>query len=274
MMRRLPALILLLVACASQALEVDGRWTQGGFVTGTVAPGSAVKIDGKPVVVDSQGHFAFGLEYEAPLAAVLTVIGPDGRRSRHEYPVTARRYPESRINGLPGNMVTPPQSVLERIARDNREVGKARAPQRPQRDFPEGFIWPVQGRISGEYGAKRILNGVPRQPHFGVDIAAPQGTPILASGGGVVTMADPDLYYTGGTIILDHGLGISTTYLHLSRLDVKVGDRVEQGDVIGLVGMTGRATGPHLCWRANWNALRFDPSLLVDATPAKTQPKP
>ncbi len=272
-MSRLPALLMLMLAGAAQALEVDGRWTQGGFVTGQVAPGSSVRIDDQSVVVDADGHFAFGIAYEAPLAAVLSVTGPDGTTTRHEYPVSPRQYPESRINGLPGNMVTPPQSVLDRIARDNREVGKARAPRRANRDFDDGFTWPVQGRISGEYGAKRTLNGGPRQPHFGVDIAAPEGTPILASAGGVVTMADKDLYYTGGTVIIDHGLGISTTYLHMSQLDVTVGQRVDKGQVIGRVGMTGRATGPHLCWRANWNSLRFDPSLLVEATPVKTQPK-
>lgn len=270
---RLIALALLLAAAHATALEVDGRWTQGGYVSGTVEPGSQVRIDGQQVAVTADGDFAFGLGFDAPLAAALTITGPDGVVTRHEFPVAARDYPESRINGLPGAMVTPPKAVLDRIARDNREVGKARAPRRAQQDFGAGFQWPVQGRISGEFGAKRILNGVPRQPHFGIDIAAPEGTPIEASAGGVVTMANPDLYYTGGTIILDHGLGISTTYLHLSRLDVEVGDRVEKGQVIGLVGMTGRATGPHLCWRANWNAVRFDPSLLVEAVPARTQPK-
>ena len=222
-MSRLPALLMLMLAGAAQALEVDGRWTQGGFVTGQVAPGSSVRIDDQSVVVDADGHFAFGIAYEAPLAAVLSVTGPDGTTTRHEYPVSPRQYPESRINGLPGNMVTPPQSVLDRIARDNREVGKARAPRRANRDFDDGFTWPVQGRISGEYGAKRTLNGVPRQPHFGVDIAAPEGTPILASAGGVVTMADKDLYYTGGTVIIEELVAL--TAVAVLRLLCNAGGR-------------------------------------------------
>lgn len=264
--------LLLLLASGATALEIEGRWMQGGFVSGRVAPGSQLELDGQPLLVAADGRFAFGLAFDAPLATVLTVIDPDGRRARHEFAVAQRRYPESRIDGLPGAMVTPPQAVLDRIARDQAAVAKARAPRRPVAEFAEGFIWPLKGtRISGEFGARRILNGEPRQPHFGVDIAAPQGSPVLASADGVVTLAAPDLYYTGQTVIIDHGLGVSTSYLHLSRTDVQVGQRVRRGETIGRVGMTGRATGPHLCWRANWQSVRMDPSLLVDAEPARTQ---
>lgn len=247
---------------------------QGGFVSGQVAPGSTVKLDGQTVTVATDGRFAFGLVFDAPLAATVVVTDPVGRSERHEFPVAQRRYAESRIDGLPQAMVSPPKAVLDRIARENAEVGQARAQRRPVADFAEGFIWPLKGtRISTEFGARRILNGEPRQPHFGVDIAAPQGAPIRASAAGVVTLAAPDLYYTGQTVIIDHGLGITTTYLHLSKTTVKVGQRVTQGEVIGQVGMTGRATGPHLCWRANWGAVRIDPSLLVDEQPVKSQPR-
>jgi murein DD-endopeptidase MepM/ murein hydrolase activator NlpD len=273
-MRAIVGSLLALLATGAAALEIEGRWLQGGFVSGQVAPGSQLSLDGQPVVVAPDGRFAFGLAYDAPLATVLMVTDPQGRRERHEFVVAQRRYPESRIEGLPSAMVTPPQAVLDRIARDHRDVGQARAQRRPVADFADGFIWPLKGsRISGEFGARRILNGEPRQPHFGVDIAAPQGTPILASADGIVTLAAPDLYYTGQTVIIDHGLGVSTSYLHLSRTDVQVGQRVRRGEPIGRVGMTGRATGPHLCWRANWQSVRIDPSLLVDAEPATTQPR-
>lgn len=253
-------------------LETQGRWMQGGFITGTVDPGSTITLDGEPLMVTAEGRFALGLAHDAPLAIVLEVRSTEGARQRHEFPVDQRDYPESRIEGLPGAMVTPPKTVLDRIATDNAAVAEARASRRPVADFAEGFIWPLQGtRISGEFGARRILNGEPRQPHFGVDIAAPQGTPILASADGVVTLAAPDLYFTGQTVIIDHGLGVSTTYLHLSRTDVRQGQTVRRGEPIGRVGMTGRATGPHLCWRANWQNVRIDPSLLVDAEPARTQ---
>lgn len=272
MSRALGFAAMLCLSLAAQALQIEGRWMQGGFVTGTLAEGSSLTVDGTPVTVSKDGRFAFGLAYDAPLAVVLQVTDANGARQRLEYPVAPRRYAESRIDGLPSAMVTPPQSVLDRIARENADVGKARAQRRPTADFADGFIWPLRGtRISTEFGARRILNGEPRQPHFGVDIAAPQGAPVKASAAGVITLAAADLYYTGQTVIIDHGLGITTTYLHLSRTDVRVGQRVAQGEVIGAVGMTGRATGPHLCWRANWGALRFDPSLLVDDVPATAQ---
>lgn len=273
-MRIVGLLLILLATLPASGLQLEGRWIQGGFVSGKVAPGSTMTLDGQRVTIAEDGTFAFGLGFDAPVAATLTVTHPDGRKERHEYPVEQRRYPESRIDGLPGAMVTPPKAVLDRIAKDNADVGKARAQRRPAADFAGGFIWPVKGsRISGEFGSKRILNGEPRQPHFGVDIAAPSGTPIQASAAGLVTMAHPDLYFTGQTVIIDHGLGVTTTYLHLSKTEVKVGQAVAKGDVIGQVGMTGRATGPHLCWRANWGNVRLDPSLLVDEQPARTQPR-
>lgn len=271
-MKSLTAALLFTLSLSAQALQIEGRWMQGGFVSGNVAPGSSLTLDGQKVTVAPDGTFAFGLAFDAPVAATVAVTHPDGRKERHEYPVAQRQYPESRIDGLPGGMVTPPKAVLDRIAKDNADVGKARAQRRPVADFADGFMWPLKGsRISGEFGSKRILNGEPRQPHFGIDIAAPSGTPIRSSAAGVVTMAHPDLYFTGQTVIIDHGLGITTTYLHLSKTDVKVGQTVAKGEVIGQVGMTGRATGPHLCWRANWGGVRLDPSLLVDDQPAKTQ---
>jgi murein DD-endopeptidase MepM/ murein hydrolase activator NlpD len=177
--------------------------------------------------------------------------------------VAARDYKIQRINGLPEKYVEPPASVLKRIERDNRLIGAARARDTDEAWFADDFAWPVKGPVTGVYGSRRILNGVEKRPHYGVDIAVGTGTPIKAPVGAIVAMADPDLYFTGGTVILDHGHGVSTSYLHMSRIDVKVGDRVEKGATIGAVGATGRATGPHLCWRLNWFADRLDAALVV-----------
>jgi murein DD-endopeptidase MepM/ murein hydrolase activator NlpD len=202
-------------------------------------------------------------------AAELLVTDPAGTLHRHEYSVQARQYDVQKIGGLPQGMVEPPAAVQDRIEADQQRVAAARVFDTRRADFAGPFRWPVPAAVTGVYGSHRILNGVPRQPHFGVDLAAPQGTPVRASAGGVVRLAHPDLYYTGGTIILDHGQGLSTTYLHLSRLDVREGQAVRGGEVIGRVGATGRATGPHLCWRANWFDVRLDPSLLIGSEPAR-----
>jgi murein DD-endopeptidase MepM/ murein hydrolase activator NlpD len=168
---------------------------------------------------------------------------------------------------LPPDKVTPPSSLLDRIRRENAWVDEARRRDIPQTYFLSGFAWPVTGRISGVYGSQRILNGEPRQPHYGVDIAAPVGTPVRAPADGVVTLAEPNLYYTGVTLIIDHGYRLSSTLMHLSRLHVKVGQQVRKGEVVAAVGASGRVTGPHLDWRMNWREARIDPALLVPPMP-------
>lgn len=271
-MRRVFAALLLVgvsVPGLAATPDLQGSWTQGGLIRGKVEPGAQIWFNGKSLRVSPAGDFAFGLAYEEGPAAELRVRLPDGSEQRHEYAVERREYDEQRISGLPQKMVTPPEAALKQIALDNQRVGAARARDSEHADFAGGFSWPLSATVSGVFGSRRILNGEPKQPHFGIDLAAPKGTEIKAPAGGVVSLARDDLYYTGGTIILDHGQGISTTYLHLSRLDVKPGQRVERGQVIGLVGATGRATGPHLCWRANWFDTRLDPSLLVDAAPVR-----
>lgn len=254
---------------AAEPVTLHGQWMQGAPLTGQVTPGSKVRFGGRDVRVDAQGRFAIGVAFDAPPAAEIEITAPDGAVRRHEFVVSQRDYPTQRINGLPSKMVTPPQAVLDRIAEDQRRVTAARAFDSDNPAALGNWAWPLSAQVTGIFGARRILNGEPRQPHFGIDLAAAEGTPIRAPAAATVRMADKDLYYTGGTVILDHGHGYSTTYLHLSRLDVSVGDEVAQGEVIGRVGATGRATGPHLCWRANWFDVRLDPSLLVDASPAR-----
>lgn len=258
-----------MAAEAPGAPRIDGRWQQGAAVFGRVQPGSKVKFGDRDVSVSDDGRFVVGVAYDAGPAAELVVTDPSGVVRRHEYSVESRTYDVQKIGGLPQAMVEPPPEVQQRIADDQRLVAAARGFDSPIAAFAEPFVWPVPARVTGVYGSNRILNGVPRQPHFGIDLAAPQGTPVKAAAGGVVRLAARDLYFTGGTIILDHGHGLSTTYLHLSKLDVKEGHSVKRGDVIGRVGRTGRATGPHLCWRANWFDVRLDASLLLQSEPAK-----
>lgn len=265
----------LLLVGVGDAFASDGepqfsaRWQQGAMLIGTVAPGSTLRFGGREVAVAPDGHFVLGLAYDAPPAAALEVTTADGQSHRYEYSVEPREYDEQKIGGLPPGMVEPPAKVLKQIELDQQRVAAARVFDTPRMDFAQRWRWPVAAEVTGVYGSRRVLNGVPKQPHFGIDLAAPQGTPVHAAGGGIVRLARTDLYYTGGTIILDHGHGLSTTYLHLSKLDVREGQEVVPGAVIGRVGKTGRATGPHLCWRANWFDVRLDASLLLQPEPAK-----
>lgn len=246
-----------------------GRWLQGAPLFGTLAPGSKLSFGGRDVSVSADGYFVIGLAFDAPPAAELVVTDPAGGVHRHEYSVETRIYDVQKIDGLPQGMVEPPAAVLSRIESDQKLVADARGFDTPIEDFAKGFVWPVPAQVTGVYGSNRILNGVPKQPHFGIDLAAAEGVPVRAAAGGVVRLAHRDLYYTGGTIILDHGHGLTTTYLHLSKVDVKLGEDVKRGARIGRVGKTGRATGPHLCWRANWFDVRLDASLLLQPEPAK-----
>ncbi|MGQ0700361.1 MAG: M23 family metallopeptidase [Panacagrimonas sp.] len=265
----LPAAADSIEDAPSAAPHFTGRWLQGATLRGSVQPGSKIRFGEREVSVAPDGRFVIGLAFDAPPAAALDVIDPAGVAQRFEYTIAPRVYDVQKIGGLPKAMVEPPPELLERIESDQKLVGDARRFDTPRLDFASSMRWPVSAEVTGVYGSNRILNGVPRQPHFGVDLAAPEGAPIHATAGGIVRLARADLYYTGGTIILDHGHGLSTTYLHLSKLAVAVGQEVAAGAVIGKVGKTGRATGPHLCWRANWFDVRLDPSLLLQNEPAK-----
>lgn len=268
---RLCGALWLSMACmpaTASEPQFSGRWVQGAALVGKVEPGARLRFGDRRVSVSPQGQFVIGLAYDAPSAAELFVTGADGVERRYEYAVEPRVYDVQKISGLPQGMVEPPPAVLARIERDQQLVAAARKPDTARPDFATPFRWPLAARVTGVYGSSRVLNGVPKQPHFGIDLAAPEGAKILAPAGGIVRLAHPELYYTGGTIILDHGHGLNTAYLHLSKLDVSVGQSVGAGEVIGRVGKTGRATGPHLCWRANWFDVRLDPSLLIGTDPA------
>ena len=260
-------LALWLLSASAGELNWQGQLTQGGLLTGRALPGTRLELDGQPVSVGPDGAFVFGFSRDALPQARLVVIFPDGAREERPLRITQRQYDIQRLNGLPPNQVTPPPALLDRIRRENARVGAVRRQDIAQAYFLGGFAWPVTGRISGVYGSQRILNGEPRQPHYGVDIAAPVGTPVRAPADGIVTLAEPDLYYTGATLIIDHGHRLSSTLMHLDRIDVRVGQQVRKGDMVATVGKSGRVTGPHLDWRMNWREARIDPALLVPPMP-------
>jgi len=261
------ALLLLGGAAQAKTLMLDGTVTQGGLIEGQVDPGAGVTLDGKKLRIAPDGHFIFGFGRDAGAKAALDVAYVDGTHAHRDLAVAPREWDIRRINGLPEEQVSPDAKTMERIHREAAEINAALAADSSALAFEKKLIWPVSGTISGIYGSQSVLNGEPRAPHYGVDIAAPAGTPVKAAAAGTVTLAERDLYFTGGTVIIDHGYGLSTTYVHLSKLDVKRGDKVTQGQVIGPLGATGRATGPNLHWGVNWYLTRLDPELVAGKMP-------
>ena len=248
----------------SHAAEFNGKFIQGHFVLGKTEPGSSVTIDKIKVKVSKDGYFAFGLDRERKYDVVIK-IQKDGNTNKIIKKVQKRKYNIQRIDGLEEKKVTPPEEVYERIKNENKLIAKAREINSDLDFFKDKFILPLENAIiTGVYGSQRILNGKPRWPHYGIDFAGDLGTPIKAMADGIVTLAENDLYFTGATLIFDHGHGISTLYMHLDEIFVEKGDIVKQGDVIGTVGSSGRSTGPHLDVRLNWFGTRLDPATVLD----------
>lgn len=255
------------VTPAAERLLLRGPFLQGALIRGAVPPGTALTLDGKPLRPDSVGRFVFGLVWDRVTPLPLHVRYTDGSyESRIVQPV-ARTYDIQHIDGLPEDKVTPDPVLIARINKENAAIIAARMNDSDGEGFADAFDWPAIGRISGVFGSQRILNGQPRAPHFGVDLAVPTGTPIHAPADGEVTFAQSGLFLTGGTTVIDHGHGVSTTYFHQSVLQVVVGQRLRRGEVFGLSGATGRATGPHIHWAMNWFSQRLDPSCYT-VTPA------
>jgi len=269
-MLRTVCLVLTALLChgSAWAVELSGEAIQGGLIFGKTSPGARVQLDESAVIVSADGNFVIGFGRDETGERVLTVQVPDGEEETLKLPIAKREYNIERVDGLPPRTVTPDPEAAERIRKEGAMVSSARAKRGEQADYETGFTWPANGRISGVYGSQRVLNGEPRRPHFGLDIAAPTGSPVYAPSDGVITLAEPDLYFSGGTIILDHGQGLSSSFLHLSKLLVEVGTEVEKGDLIAEIGATGRASGPHLDWRMNWLNRRVDPQLLIEGDPA------
>jgi murein DD-endopeptidase MepM/ murein hydrolase activator NlpD len=242
--------------------------SQGALVIGHTSPENRIAIGGRQARVGADGSFAFGIGRDAAGSVWVEVSRPDGSSQRIGVQVAPRDWPVERIVGVPPATVNPPPDLAARIEREQALVASARERDDDRNDYEQAFEWPVSGRVSGRFGNQRVYvlpdgQEAPKAPHSGMDIAAPAGTRVVAPAAGTVTFAAPDLYLTGGTLLLDHGHGISSNFLHLSRIDVRVGQHVARGQVIGEVGATGRATGPHLHWGMNWFDVRIDPQLVV-----------
>ncbi|MCF3628277.1 M23 family metallopeptidase [Thalassospiraceae bacterium LMO-SO8] len=247
------------------ALELSGKFIQGGLVTGKVEPGTKLTLDGQPVAVAPDGSFIIGFGRKAKAKMVLRAEPPEGLPETRELAIEKRKYKVQRINGLPQRKVSPTKPEdLARIKKDQVQIAEVRKRTTLKTFFDTGFMWPVEGPISGVFGSQRILNGEPRSPHNGVDVAAPRGTPVKTMGDGIVALVNQDMFFTGKTVMIDHGLGLTSVYIHMDKITVKEGDFVTKGMQIGTVGATGRVTGPHLHWGVSWFKTHLDPALLVD----------
>jgi murein DD-endopeptidase MepM/ murein hydrolase activator NlpD len=247
----------------ASGLKLKGEMTQGSLIRGQVEVDHQVWLNDIPLKISPDGYFVFGFGRDAKSSQQLKWI--DAQGVQHIQPLTlqTRTYNIQKIEGIPSKYVSPLKEVSARITLDNQQIAKARALNDGRTDFYQDFIWPAAGPISGVYGSQRVFNGTPKRPHFGVDVAAPKGTPVYAPADGIVTLFVADMYYSGGTMVIDHGHGVSSTFLHLSKGHIEAGTTVKQGDLVAEIGATGRATGPHLDWRINWFKERLDPALLV-----------
>lgn len=258
------SLILAAALALQPAIECAGEHGQGSTLICRAAPGAAVILDDVETRADADGWVILGHDRDAPGETRL-VVRVGGETVHDEtYDVAAREYDIQRIDGLAPEMVTPPEAVLERIRAEGVLKRAAHASRWDGTGFADGFVMPLEGRITGVYGSQRVYNGEPRQPHYGVDIAAPTGTPVIAPAAGVVTLAHDDMYFEGGIVFIDHGQGFNSALFHFSEVLVEEGQRVAQGETIALVGAGGRATGPHLDWRIRWRGRNVDPMALVE----------
>lgn len=241
---------------------VKGKAIQGGLILFNSGNAIEIKLDGKQVTLNSENGFVVGFHRDELASRMIEGLCKDGSPFSVNLRPTQRNYKIQKIEGLPTAMITPSSSVQNRIAKESKLVKKARSIKGKSADyFINGFDWPVNGTITGVYGSQRILNGTPRQPHFGIDIAAPLGEPVSASASGKIVMAE-DLYFSGWTVIIAHGDYISSTYSHLHSVSVQTGDEIKRGEKIGTVGSSGRSTGPHLDWRINLLDRRLDPLII------------
>jgi len=254
------SLIIFLINFKVFAAEFQGKFIQGHYIIGKTIPGTKILIDKKKVKVSKDGYFAFGINKDRKYDIVIT----EGN-NKIVKKIIKRKYKVQRIDGLPEKKVTPPEEVLERIKKENQLIVKAREINSDLQFFKNKFIMPLDNAIiTGVYGSQRILNGIPKWPHYGLDFAQKTGTPIKAMNDGITTLAEKDLFYTGATLIFDHGHGVSTLYMHMDEIFVSVGDHVKKGEIIGTVGSSGRSTGPHLDVRLNWFGERLDPKSILN----------
>ncbi len=251
----------------SKSVVFEGEWTQGGLIRGKADPNFQLTLiqNGEeiPIEIHKSGAFVFGFGRDSALSGKIKIKHDQIIEYKH-FNLSKRTYKIQRINGLPPSKVDVSEKDLKRIRSEAKAIGIARKTKHDVDYFTQNFILPLQGIVTGVYGSQRILNGKPRRPHFGIDIASPTGTPIKAPASGIVTYINDDMFFSGGTIVLDHGFGLSSSFLHLSKILTKIGSTVHQGEVFAEVGATGRVTGAHLDWRSNWKNRRVDPFLMLD----------
>ena len=261
---------LCVAGVRAEAIELgfDGQFTQGGLVIGRTVPGAKVYVDGTPVRVSAAGDFVLGFGRDAAAEVKVRVTAPTGGSEVRKMAVQSREFKVQRIDGLPPKQVTPDPEVVKRITAESALIKATRKIDTPTPHFKSGFVWPIQGVVSGVFGSQRILNGKPRSPHSGVDIAAPRGAVVRASADGVISLVHQDMYFTGKTVLIDHGFGLASVFIHMDEILVREGQKVAQGTPIGKVGATGRATGPHLHWGISLFQIRLDPSLAVPPMPS------
>jgi len=255
--------VMWLISMNASALQIQGELIQGSWVQLVVSPDAMIEFEGKTLKADQQGRALIAFSRDAKPQKTLRVIEPRGLALEHTLQIAQRDYIVQRIDGLPPRHVTPDEETLAKIHADGQKAVEARKIELATPYFLEGFIWPAEGWITGIYGSQRILNGHPRRPHMGVDIAAPTGTPIYAPAAGEVTLAE-DMELSGKTLFVDHGYGLRSDFMHLDEMLVAQGDRVEKGQLIAKMGATGRATGPHLHWGMSWFNVRLDPALMFN----------
>ncbi|WP_111978390.1 M23 family metallopeptidase [Algibacillus agarilyticus] len=250
---------------ADEGLQIQRQALyQGGFILGTKSNCVTYQLNGLKGRCNDKGQFVVGFGRDAKPEQTVVFELSDKSRFSYTVQIKPQQYDIQKIEGVAKKMVTPPASVSTRIAGDNQQIGRGRAVDSDLTGYTEHFIWPSYGRISGVYGSQRVFNGIKKRPHFGLDIAAPTGTEVVAPASGIIRVAHHDMYYSGGTIILDHGFGLSSTFIHLSKVSVVEGQKIAQGELIGEIGKSGRATGPHLDWRINWFKERLDPAFWVE----------
>lgn len=267
MIRWLGLFLLFLTLPAQAEVVLDGGLSQGGVAFGRASAGTRLSFEGRAVRLSPQGEFVIGVGRDAPRNATLTIVHADGRSEARSLPIAPRRFDIQRIDGLPERQVTPRPEDAARIREENALIADSRTRDTAEALFRSGFIWPAIGPISGVYGSQQILNGQARAPHWGVDVAIATGTPVVATADAIVSFVHDDMFFTGKTLLLDHGHGLASVYSHLSEFTVAAGERVKQGQVVGKAGATGRATGPHLHWGITWFDVRIDPALLVPPMP-------
>ena len=262
------ASLLMLQPLAAQE-QLTEQFFQGALIVGKTSPTNKVSLNGKAIKVSSTGDYALGFSRDEKNNSELVIISPNGATEKRILKPLKREYNIQKVEGIAKKIMNPNKKANIRAGEDNKKISAARKVDSDLTAFAQGFIAPIEGTITGVYGSQRYYNGVPKRPHYGLDYAGKKGDPVKAPADGTVLMYVPDMFYSGGTMIIDHGHGVSSTFLHLSNSYVKVGDKVTKGQLVAAVGSSGRATGPHLDWRINWFNMRLDPALVLKLKPLK-----